>query len=245
MAEITEIQLYTSNCTRNDYYLDLIKDVMKSLMLDCRMEKIIGMEKISQHGFYDGCMNAYCPGCKAMQKYRDPSVRYLPVLAINGQAAMHGQIPTTGGASTNCTPIYTESPFLHLEPLGIKAGTSYCGRLFLCVDQMGQTLRQMQKSSSSPLFLLFLLCLTKVRRETTLLSQTDDKGVLHRRLVFGVPHQRKTPNGTLGHTIATSETVFLVHNSYIVLHCQRSYLTMLDTLATTDATFFIYGRHKI
>ena len=92
MSKIKEIQIYASTCTRVDYYLDSVKEVAKSLDLDCRVEKIIDEEQINQRGFCNDCGGAYCPGCKALQEYRDEAVQYLPVLVINGQIVIHSHI---------------------------------------------------------------------------------------------------------------------------------------------------------
>ena len=98
-----EIKLYCSICGRNTYYQERIEDAAKDLGLDCTVEMVTDETLWKKLGLEEGCLFAYCPGCKAM--HDDPNVRNLPAVAVNGELKFWS-VPATDEELTACLREY-------------------------------------------------------------------------------------------------------------------------------------------
>lgn len=87
-----ELIVLGSNCTRSDYYRDMVQKIIEELELDGVVRKTIDIEEIESYGIRVGCSNSYCPGCNFLHK-DNKSGKYTPALVIDGEVVFHSSFP--------------------------------------------------------------------------------------------------------------------------------------------------------
>lgn len=90
------VQLYTSMCPRNEYYLEAIDKMLKKSGLAYTLERVTDEQLIEAEGLDIACLYNYCPGCKTMHKSlqeQDGEYRCVPALYINGEMKFCGWVP--------------------------------------------------------------------------------------------------------------------------------------------------------
>ena len=95
MNELCEIKLICSECTRSDYYYELIEKAADELGLQYTLEKLTDEDQMAKHGVSVRCLLAYCPGCEALNQagFSSDSEMWVPAMLINGQIAAHSRVP--------------------------------------------------------------------------------------------------------------------------------------------------------
>ena len=96
MDDLCEIKLVCSECTRSDYYYELIEKAANKLGLHYTLEKITDENQMEKYGLALRCLLAYCPGCEALDQcgFGSDSEMWVPAMVINGQIALHSRVPT-------------------------------------------------------------------------------------------------------------------------------------------------------
>lgn len=95
MNQLCEIKLICTECTRSDYYYELIVAAADKLGLHYTLEKITDEAQMEQYGLSVRCLLAYCPGCEALNQagFRNNSEMWVPAMVINGHIAAHSRVP--------------------------------------------------------------------------------------------------------------------------------------------------------
>lgn len=93
--EPVRIQLYSSLCGRNEYYLKRVEDMARRLGLRCTLERVTDEDELERAGVDLDCLMGYCPGCRPKHTEYPKGIRdgvCAPALAING-AIVFGDYP--------------------------------------------------------------------------------------------------------------------------------------------------------
>lgn len=88
-----KLQLLTSLCTRNGYYMQRIETIAHKLGLNFTLEQITDKARIESMGISLNCFDYYCPGCIVMHAEAGKT-HCAPALFINGELAFSNYPPT-------------------------------------------------------------------------------------------------------------------------------------------------------
>ena len=93
MREPLRIQLYTSLCTRNEYYMERIAKAAAVLGVNYTMERVTDENLAREKGISIVCFDNYCPGCEVVHVDATAGP-YAPTLVINGAIKCCGVHPS-------------------------------------------------------------------------------------------------------------------------------------------------------
>ena len=92
MSQPIHIQLLSSMCARNEYYMERVKNTAERLGLRFTLERITDQEIIYSKGIAINCFDYYCPGCHTM--HADPGgAKCVPALFINDSLTFYNVPP--------------------------------------------------------------------------------------------------------------------------------------------------------
>ena len=98
--EPIHIQLDSSQCGRNEFYLRRIDETARRLGLEYCLEQVTDEAALEERGIDLDCLKGYCPGCRqkhAPRPGREPDAVYAPALAINGEIVFSDYPPDDRG----------------------------------------------------------------------------------------------------------------------------------------------------
>lgn len=94
-SEPAKIELLTSLCERNAYYLVRIEKIVERFCLNCTVTRITDPQYIRKKGITVNCFDLYCPGCITMHGSLDGE-QCAPALMINDQIVCCNYPPDDG-----------------------------------------------------------------------------------------------------------------------------------------------------
>lgn len=95
MADVMEIVILASECTRIDDYCNVVDETARELGLNYRLEKVTDLKRLDDYHLTVRCIYGYCPGCHVMNYgWQKSSGTYTPALVVNGDLKLHSCLPS-------------------------------------------------------------------------------------------------------------------------------------------------------